>query len=100
YFGEFKARTKPEPFRPMPARLTETMKFFHEDNFAKLPELNMIFPTVENYHPDAYALEILADLLADGKKAPLYKEVVEKRKLAPRLSVYNNPMELAGKFNI
>jgi zinc protease len=100
YFGEFKARTKPEPFRPMPARLTETMKFFHEDNFAKLPELNMIFPTVENYHPDAYALEILADLLADGKKAPLYKEVVEKRKLAPRLSVYYNPMELAGKFNI
>ncbi len=84
----------------MPAKLTETRKFYHEDNFAKLPELNMIFPTVENYHPDSYALEVLADLLSEGKKAPLYKEIVENRKLAPKVRVYNNPMELAGKFNI
>ncbi len=100
YFGEFKPRKKPEPLKPVPASLTTTKKLVHEDNFAKLPELNMIFPTVENYHPDAYALDILADLLADGKKAPLYKEIVENRKLAPKVSVYNNPMELAGKFNI
>ncbi|HPG32284.1 MAG: insulinase family protein [Lentimicrobium sp.] len=100
YFGEFKARTKPETMNPMPARLTVTKKFYHEDNFARLPELNMVFPSVETYHPDSYALEVLADLLADGKKAPLYKEIVENRKLAPKVMVYNNPMELAGKFNI
>lgn len=100
YFGEFKPRKKPEAFKPMPATLSANKLFYHEDNFARLPELNMVFPTVENYHPDAYALEVLADLLADGKKAPLYKEIVEKGKLAPRIMVYNNPMELAGKFNI
>lgn len=100
YFGEFKPRKKPDAFKPMPAALSANKLFYHEDNFARLPELNMIFPTVENYHPDAYALEVLADLLADGKKAPLYKEIVEKGKLAPRIMVYNNPMELAGKFNI
>ena len=100
YFGEFKPRTKPEAMKPAPAVLSQTKKLFHEDNFAKLPELNIVFPTVENYHPDSYALEVLADLLADGKKAPLYKEIVEKRKLAPKVSVYNNSMELAGKFNI
>ncbi|HOI86482.1 MAG TPA: pitrilysin family protein [Lentimicrobium sp.] len=100
YFGEFKPRVKPEAFRPEPAKLTQTLKFVHEDNFARLPELTMVFPTVENYHPDSYALEVLADLLADGKKAPLYKEIVDKRKLAPRISVYNYPLELAGKFNI
>lgn len=100
YFGEFKPRTKPESLKPAPARLTESKKLFHEDNFAKLPELNVIFPTVETYHPDSYALEVLADLLADGKKAPLYKEIVENRKLAPKVRVYNNSMEMAGKFNI
>lgn len=100
YFGEFKPRKKPETLKPVPVKLTRNSLLFHEDNFARLPELNVIFPTVENYHPDSYALEILADLLADGKKAPLYKEIVEKRKLAPRIMVYNNPMELAGKFNI
>lgn len=100
YFSEFKPRTSPAGMKPMPAMLATTKKFMHEDNFAKLPELNMVFPSVENYNPDSYALEVLADLLAEGKKAPLYKEIVENRKLAPKVSVYNNPMELAGKFNI
>lgn len=100
YFGEFKPRQKPEQLRPMPAKLTATRKLYHEDNFAKLPELNIVIPTVEGYHPDSYALEILADLLAEGKKAPLYKEIVEKRKLAPDIQVYNQSSELAGKFNI
>lgn len=75
YFGEFKARTKPETMNPMPARLTVTKKFYHEDNFARLPELNMVFPSVETYHPDSYALEVLADLLADGKKLPFTKRL-------------------------
>jgi zinc protease len=100
YFGEFKARPKPVELQPRPASLSETKLFFHEDAFARLPELNIVFPTVEVYHPDMYPLEILADLLAEGKKAPLYKEVVEKRKLAPAINVFNHPMELAGKFQL
>lgn len=100
YFGEFKPRTKPETLKPMPAILTGTKKLYHEDNFARLPELTIVIPSVENYHPDSYALDVLADLLAEGKKAPLYKEIVEKRKLAPEISVYNQTLELAGKFNI
>jgi zinc protease len=100
YFGEFKARKKPEEIKPMPAVLTQTKKLYHEDNFARLPELTIVIPTVEHYHPDSYALDVLADLLAEGKKAPLYKEIVEKRNLAPNISVYNQSQELAGKFNI
>ncbi|MFA6950951.1 MAG: pitrilysin family protein [Lentimicrobiaceae bacterium] len=100
YFSEFKPRTKPAPVKPMPAHLTSSKMLYHEDNFARLPELTMVMPTVENYHPDSYALEVLADLLAEGKKAPLYKEIVENKKLAPSISVYNYPLELAGKFTI
>ncbi|HLN52290.1 MAG TPA: pitrilysin family protein [Lentimicrobium sp.] len=100
YFSEFKPRTKPAEMKPMPVALNETKKLYHEDNFAKLPELTIVIPTVETYHPDSYALDVLADLLAEGKKAPLYKEIVENRKLAPSISVYNQTLELAGKFNI
>ena len=100
YFGEFKTRQMPEVLRPMPAILPHSKLFYHEDTFARLPEMNIVFPTVELYHPDMYPLEILADLLAEGKTSPLYKEVVEKRKLAPSIHVLNHPMELAGKFQI
>lgn len=100
YFGEFQPRQKAEKLGPMPANLKATKMFYHEDNFARLPELTVVIPTVELYHPDSYALEVLADLLAEGKKAPLYKEVVEKRKLAPNIQVYNYSLELAGKFTL
>jgi len=100
YFGEFKPRTKPEVLKPMPAKLAESKMLYHEDNFARLPELTLVIPTVETYHPDSYALDVLADLLAEGKKAPLYKEIVENKKLAPNITVYNQTLELAGKFNI
>lgn len=100
YFGEFQPRTKPAALKPMPAVLKATKKLYHEDNFARLPELTVVIPTVELYNADSYALDVLADLLAEGKKAPLYKEIVEKRKLAPGISVYNQSLELAGKFNI
>ncbi len=100
YFGEFKPRTKAEKFKPMPVKLADTKMLYHEDNFARLPELTIVIPTVETYHPDSYALDVLADLLAEGKKAPLYKEIVENKKLAPNITVYNQTLELAGKFNI
>ena len=45
----------------------------------------MAFPTVDQNHVDASALELLSQLLSDGKKAPLYKVIVEEKKLAPNL---------------
>ena len=32
----------------------------------------MVFPTVERYSKDSYALNFLGELLANTKKAPLY----------------------------
>ena len=65
-----------------------------------MPELRIVFPTVENYHPDSYALNTLSDLLSDGKNSPFYKEIVEKQKLAPSASAYNYSSEIAGQFSI
>ena len=84
YFGEIKRGPEVVDFDPMPAPLAETKRYFHEDNFAKSPELNMSFPTVDQKHPDAWPLAILGDLLSSGKKSPLYKVIVEEKKLAPQ----------------
>lgn len=100
YFGEIPSGEAISDFDPMPVTLAETQKAFHEDNFAKSPELNMVIPTVEQFTDDAYALDMLGDLLADGKKAPLYKILVEEKKLAPSIRGYNNSQELAGVFQI
>ncbi len=100
YFGELKARGDDTPLKPRPGTLTQTVKLMHEDNFATLPELRLTFPTVEDGNPDIYALDFLGELLSNGKRAPLYKEVVENRKLAPRTSSFNRAREVAGSFSI
>ena len=77
-----------------------TKSLFFKDNFAKLPELRMVFPTVENYNKDSYALQILGQLLSGSKKSALYKTIVEESKLAPNVGSYQNSNELAGEFII
>ncbi|GAH80200.1 unnamed protein product, partial [marine sediment metagenome] len=98
YFGEIKPAPTVNDPKSWHVQLEETRRAFHEDNFAKSPELNMVYPTVQEGYTDAYALSILADLLSDGKKAPLYKVIVEERKLAPSVSGYQSSMEITGTF--
>ena len=100
YFGEIKSHGQVEPRAPMPASLRETVKLYHEDNFANVPEITMVWPVSEAYTKDSYALDFLARLLSDGKKAPLYKVLVKEKELTSRTSAYNNSEELTGEFTI
>jgi zinc protease len=100
YFGEIKRGQEIEPLAKRPGVVKETVKFYHEDNYARLPELTMAWPSVEDYHPDSYALDVLANYLSDGKKAPLYKVLVEEKKLSADVSMYNYNSELAGQTHL
>ena len=99
YFGEIPAREIPTTPDPPEVRLTETSRLYHEDNFGNVPLLTLSWPTVPRYHPDAYALNVLAQLLTDGKSTPLYKVLVEEEELTARVLTFHNAQELAGQFN-
>lgn len=96
YFGEIKRGEEITPMQKRSCILTTTKKLYHEDNFAKLPELTIAWPTVEDYHNDAYALQVLSQYLSDGKSAPLRKVIVEEKKLAANTDMSQNSSELAG----
>ncbi|MGD2294419.1 MAG: pitrilysin family protein [Candidatus Aminicenantes bacterium] len=100
YFGEIESGGQIQDPEPQLVSLDEAKLAFYEDNFAKSPEINMVIPTVELYHPDSYALSFLGRLFSVGKKAPLYKVIVEEKKLAPSVSGYNSSSEIAGEFRI
>lgn len=100
YFGEIPTRPAVEPIKPRPGNLTKTVSLMHEDNFAQLPELRMVWPSVEEGHEDSYALSYLGQLLSQGKRAPLYKVLVEEKELAPSAAAFNSGLEIAGKFNV
>ncbi|MGC1389630.1 MAG: pitrilysin family protein [Bacteroidales bacterium] len=100
YFGEIKPHGEVAKRSAMVPTLQKTVKLYHEDNFANVPEITMVWPAPQAYQKDAYALDFLAKILADGKKAPLYKVLVKEKKLTSITTAYNNSSELAGEFTI
>lgn len=98
YFGELRPSAPVEKLNPMIINLNESIRFHYIDKLAQAPELNIVFPTVNAFTKDSYALDVLADLLSKGKKSPLYKVIVEEKKLAPSISVFQSDGELAGAF--
>ena len=100
WFGEIRRGPEVEPMEPQPVVLEESRNIWYPDNFARLPSLNRFYPTVEQYHPDSYALEILSELLAGTKSTPLYRVVVEEEALAANVSAGTMHLQLAGTFSI
>ena len=100
YFGEIPAGEEVKNMEVRRGNLAETVRLYHEDNFARLPQLTMVWPSVEQYVKDGYALDVLTDYLASGKEAPFNEVIVDERKLAPNVYMYNGTSELAGEAQL
>ncbi len=100
YFNEIPRGEEITPLPKQPVTVTDTKKLYYEDNFARLPELRMVWPTVENYHPDMYALDILTQLLVDGKKAPFTKVLVDGKQLTSNVFMFSQNSEIAGETTL
>ena len=98
YFGEIPAGDPTPKTQAEPVTLTKTKLFVHEDNFATVPELTMVWPTVEEYHPDSYALYILLSYLTEGKRAPLNEVLIDEEQLTTSVDGFNYNKELAGEL--
>ena len=100
YFDELKKGEEIPPLEKQPAVLQQTKKLYYEDNFARVPRLDMTWPTVPLYDKDSYALGILSNYLAQGKEAPFNQVLVEDQKLTSSVRSYNSKSELAGQFRL
>ena len=100
YFDEIKSGDQITPLPKRAGQVSEIKKLYHEDNFARLPELTMAWPTVELYHPDSYPLNVLTNYLSRGKSAPLYQVLVEDKQLTSRVTMFNWSSELAGESHV
>jgi zinc protease len=98
YFSEIKQGDAIPKMEKQTVTLPETKKLYYEDNFARAPQLTLTWPGVYQYNPDSYALEVLATYLTQGKKAPLYKVLVEDKKLTDAVSAFQYNSEISGQF--
>jgi zinc protease len=100
YFDEIPRGNDIPALDKRPGIVPETKFLYYEDNFARVPQLTMVWPTVELYHPDSYALEVLAEYLTSGKSAPMNQVLVDDLKLTSNTSMFNYISELAGQTQL
>lgn len=100
YYGEIPRGEELTDPKPQHVALEQTKKLYHEDNFARAAQLTMVWPTTEQFSNDSYALQYLAQLLSQGKKAPIYQILEKEKKLTSRQYAYNGAQEITGEFTI
>ena len=98
YFGSIPRGPEVKPVQVPAAILTSDRYVSYTDNYAKLPLLSIVYPTVPNYDKDMAALSCLSQVLGQGKNSVLYQQLVKKQ-LALNASAFSQLSELAGELS-
>jgi len=98
YFGSIPRGPEVNPVVVPPAVVKQDRYVSYTDNYAKLPLLSVVFPTIPNYQKDMGALTCLAQVLGQGRNSVLYQQLVKKQ-LALQASAFSNLSELAGELS-
>lgn len=99
YFGSIPRGPEVTPTL-LPAPVIEKDRYITlVDNYARLPQLAITYPSVPTYHKDEAALDCLAEILGQGKNSILYQEIIKKQKALNALA-FNITSELSGEFTV
>ena len=97
YFGSIPKGPEVKPTILAPVHLDKNRYASYTDNYARVPQLRIIYPTVADYHPDVPALTCLAQVIGQGRNSVLYQSMVKTQK-AVNAGTFNSTAELAGEF--
>ncbi|HVU49959.1 MAG TPA: pitrilysin family protein [Polyangia bacterium] len=98
YFGPI-PRGGPVPRRPavMPPAAAKVIAM---EAKVQQPQLTLAFPTPANFAPGDRELDVLANVLGNGKSSRLYKRLVYDLKIAQAVSATQDSSMLASAFEI
>lgn len=90
-----------EPVRPIdaPSIVARSQRFVMEDR-VELPRLYLAWPTPGLFEPGDAELDLVADLIANGRTSRLYSRLIHDRRIATELAGGQTSRELAGTFQI
>ena len=97
YFGSIPSGPKVEAANYPAFQLDKNRYTSFTDNYARLPLLAIVYPTVPNYHKDMAALQCLAQVIGQGRNSLLYQQFVKKQQ-ALQAASFSRMDELAGEF--
>jgi zinc protease len=99
WFAGLPARTKPEHQAPAPKPLAEEKRVTMDDR-VQLPRLYVAWQTPKVFAPGDAALDLLGQILSDGKSARLVKRLVMDEQIAQGVSAGQASQALASMFMV
>jgi zinc protease len=117
YFGPIPKGPAVSPVQVPSVVLEKNRYVSYVDNYARMSQLRLVYPTVPEYHPDGPALSCLAQVLGGGggfggggrgggggggggnRNSVFYQTLIKTQK-ALQASAFNQSSELAGEFSI
>ena len=97
YFGAIPRCPEVKPVT-VPAVLLDSNRYAsYTDNYARIPLLTIVYPTVPDYDKDMGVLSCLSQVLGQGRNSVLYQQLVKKQ-LALQASAISSLSELSGEF--
>jgi zinc protease len=98
YFGSINRGPAVQNMKLPAPKLTQDRYVSYQDNI-RFPQVQLVFPTVPQNHPDETALDALADIIGGGKNSLLYKNLIKPQKAV--LARAGHPTsELGGEFTL
>jgi zinc protease len=98
YFGSINRGPAVREMKLPTPVLSQDRYVSYQDN-VRFPMLQLVFPTVPQYHSDEVALDALADIIGGGKNSLLYKNLIKTQK-SVQTRAYHPTSELSGEFTI
>lgn len=98
YFGSILSGPEVKQQEIAPVVLEDNRYISYADH-VRLPQVMYTFPTIKARHQDEPALDVLADILGEGKSSVFYQYFI-KSDDAEYLSISHPCSELAGEFKI
>ena len=99
YFAAIPQRALPPAVRTVEPEQKGERRVFLRKESASVPNLMVSYKMPATSHPDYYALNVIASILADGKTSRLYQALVEKRLATDVLADHSKSFD-PGLFNL
>ena len=99
WFGDIPRSAPVEPLVPRPVVLAAEKRLLLEDQ-VELPRLYLAWHTPPRFAAGDASLVALADILADGKNARLYRRLVYELQVAQDVTAFVDPGALGSTFNV
>ncbi len=97
YFGSIPRGPAVQKPAPQPITLEHIRRLVIEDRIQQ-PQLSMVWPTVEAWHPDEAALNLLTDVVSANKSSLFDRVLMIEEQLASRVMIAHAAQERAGKL--